>query len=62
MSIQTPKQLAAGQRRSLASMQKKLIGMSAEWGDIDNCCMSFLSDLADRVKEVSDNLIDEGDE
>jgi hypothetical protein len=58
---QTPKQIAAGQRRSLMAMKKKLLVMSAEWGDLDGWCERLLEGLADDVQEAFDNLvIDDG--
>lgn len=57
MSVPTAKQIAAGQRRSLKSMKKKLIEMSAQWGDIDGYCENTLNELAEKVQEVSDNLV-----
>lgn len=47
------KQLAAGQRRSLASMQKKIEVMAIEWSELDNGTMWAMQDLADKVEAVS---------
>lgn len=57
MSMQSPKQMAAGQRRSLMAIRKKLINMSLEWSDVDGWCERLLEELADDVKEVADNLV-----
>ncbi len=54
---QTEKQMAAGQRRSLMAIRKKLLAMSCEWEDVDGYNESVLEQLADKVQEVSDGLV-----
>lgn len=53
---QTTKQMAGAQRRSLKALQKKIEVMALEWADVDEFNSSELHALAQRVKEVSDNL------
>lgn len=53
----TPRQLAAGQVRSLRAMRKKLLAMSAEWGDVDAFNMAELERLADQCEGVATELI-----
>jgi len=55
----TPKQIAAGQRRSLQAIEKKIRALSTEWMDEDAFNESQLEDLADKVKEVSRDLVAE---
>lgn len=55
--MQTPKQMAAGQRRTLMAMKKKLLAMCADWGDVDFYCESLLDQLATDVQKVSDDLV-----
>ncbi len=59
MATRTNKQLAAGQRRSLEAIRRKLLGMAAEWDGVDQFCMGALTDLADRAQETAGNLIEE---
>jgi len=54
----THKQIAANQRRSLKAMKKKLLDMSAQWGDVDTYNEGYLEELANKVQEISDNLVD----
>jgi len=60
--MSTPKKIAAAHRRSLKAMKKKLLEMSAQWGDVDFCNERFLEELAGKVQEVSDNLYVEDSE
>lgn len=53
---QTPKQMAAGQRRTLKAMKAKLLDMSAQWEDVDGYLERILEVLADNVQEASDGL------
>lgn len=57
--MRTAKQIAAGQRRTLASMKARLVDMAAEWGDVDQYNMLSLQEIADKVQDASDNLTDE---
>jgi hypothetical protein len=59
MSSRTPRQIAAGQRRSLQAIEKKIRAMSAEWMDEDAFNENQLGDLADKIKEVSRDLVAE---
>ncbi|ASJ26236.1 hypothetical protein [Laribacter hongkongensis] len=52
----THRQIAAGQRRTLAAMQRKLQDMAAQWGDVDAWNESALDELATRLEEVAENL------
>lgn len=56
---QTPKQIAGAQRRSLKAVQQKLEAMAAEWADVDEFNSNELHALAQRCKEVSENLVAE---
>lgn len=50
------KQLAAGQKRSLASIKKKLEAMAAEWSEVDNGTMYLLQEIADKVEATSEEM------
>lgn len=54
---QTPRQMANNQQRTLASMQKRLLEMSAVWGDLDTYNMNRLEDLAKECASVSKLLV-----
>jgi hypothetical protein len=58
MASRTVKQIFAGQKRSLASIQKRLEALAAEWDEVDNGTMWGLQQLADKV-EVASNEIQE---
>ena len=58
MASRTIKQIFAGQKRSLASIQKRLEALAAEWDEVDNGTMWELQQLADKV-EVASNQIQE---
>jgi hypothetical protein len=53
----TNKQIAAGQLRSLRAMRKKILSMAAQWVDVDEFCITRLTELADQVEEVAVNLV-----
>ena len=53
----TNKQIAAGQVRSLRSIRKKLLNMAVEWADVDEYCITKLTELADHIKEVAVSLV-----
>lgn len=57
MTQQSLKQRAASHRRSLKSMYNKVSAMAAEWWDEDECCRSFLDELATKIKETESLLI-----
>lgn len=59
MSERTKKQIAAGQRRSLESMRERVINMQRDWDGVDQCCVNFLGDLAEKIQETSKLLIDD---
>lgn len=54
---QSPLQMASNQQRTLASMQKRLLEMSAVWGDLDTYNMNRLEDLAKECASVSKMLV-----
>ncbi|ECC1750278.1 hypothetical protein FNI40_23550 [Salmonella enterica subsp. diarizonae] len=50
------KRLAAGQRRSLSALKRKITGLAAEWGDIDYSVMEALSRICDSIDEADEQL------
>lgn len=56
MAERTLKQIYAGQKRSLASIQKKLEGLAVEWAEVDNGTMWMLQELADKVEAASNEI------
>jgi len=56
MPSRTMKQIFASQKRGLASIQKRLEAMAAEWDEIDNGTMWALQELADKVEATSDAI------
>ncbi|MBK0413607.1 hypothetical protein JD974_04225 [Chromobacterium haemolyticum] len=54
----THKQIAAGQRRSLLAMQRKLQDMAAQWGDLDAYNEGALADLAEKIGNTAGDLIE----
>ena len=59
----TPKQQAAGNRRSLTAIANRLENMAAEWGDIDEFNMNILGEQAKKIREIASILfIDDVDE
>lgn len=50
------KRLYANQKRSLASIQKKLEALAAEWSEVDNGTMWALQELADKVERCSNEI------
>lgn len=56
MPERTPKQIYAGQKRSLASVQKKLEAMACEWSEVDNGLMWLLQGVADKVEQASQEI------
>ena len=56
MAERTQKQIYAGQKRSLASLKKKLEAMACEWSEVDNGHMWLLQGLADKVELASDEI------
>lgn len=55
----TDKQLAGNQRRTLRAMRARLLVMAGEWDGRDQFNLSQLTELADKVEEVSVNIIDQ---
>ena len=54
----TAKQIAAGQRRTLNSIAKRLRDMAAQWGDVDTYNESALEDMAKDAELLADNLLE----
>ncbi|EBG1930413.1 hypothetical protein FH551_23005 [Salmonella enterica] len=50
------KRLAAGQRRSLSALKRKITGLAAEWGDIDYSVMEALNRICDSIDEADKQL------
>lgn len=50
------KQLAAGQKRSLASIKKKIEAMAVEWSEVDNGTMWLLQEIADKIDAASTEM------
>lgn len=50
------KRLAANQKRSLASVQKRLMELAAQWDEVDNGTMWALQELADKVEATSNEM------
>lgn len=55
----TDRQLAGNQRRTLRAMRARLLVMAGEWDGRDQFNLSQLTELADEVEEVSDNMVDQ---
>lgn len=53
MSAPTVKQLASRHVRRLRTIREKVLGMSAEWEDLDEYCRRMLEDLAGRIEETA---------
>jgi hypothetical protein len=56
MAERSLKQIYAGQKRSLASIQKKLEALAVEWSEVDNGTMWQLQELADKVEAASNEI------
>lgn len=50
------KRLAANQKRSLASIKKRLEALAVEWSEVDNGTMWAIQQIADKVEAVSDEM------
>lgn len=61
MQSRTIKQMAGGQKRSLKAIQKKLLEMSADWGDVDEYNVNLLSELANECGKAATSLYDAAD-
>jgi hypothetical protein len=56
MLAPTKKQLAAGQRRSLAAIARKLMAMAYEWNDVDEYNVLVITELAEACAVAQKNL------
>lgn len=56
MPERTPRQIYASQKRSLASIQKRLMALSVEWSEVDNGTMWALQELADKIEAASNEI------
>lgn len=56
MAERTMKQIFAGQKRSLASIKKKLEALAVEWSEVDNGTMWLLQGIADKVEAASNEI------
>lgn len=54
--MQTPKQQAANQRRSLKAIRAKLDSMSADWCDVDHCFMSRFDGISKEIETLDSEL------
>ena len=61
MPERTKKQIAAGQVRSLRTMRKKLLTMSAEWDGVDGYNETILGELAQKCEDTAVDLIDDSE-
>ncbi|WP_145923839.1 hypothetical protein [Pseudomonas citronellolis] len=57
MAQRTEKQLNAGQRRSLNAMREKLLEMAAVWDEVDQYHVTILTEAADKLRDVHDELL-----
>lgn len=48
--------MAVRHMKRLESIRKALLDMAAEWGDVDECFVGSLSDLAERCSELRAEL------
>lgn len=62
--MQTPKQMAASQRRKIARMVRELIAMGDEWEDVDHYLESILHTQAHELAKIEKDIqvADEGNE
>ena len=58
MSTRTAKQMAAGQRRTLLAIEKRIRNLCSEWEDIDAYNVGTLEDLADKVHDAANDLVE----
>lgn len=56
MPERTRAQIAAPQRRSLASIKKRIEAMAVEWAEVDNGTMWELQSLADKVEACANEM------
>ena len=50
------KRLAVNQKRSLASVKKRIEALAVEWSEVDNGTMWALQEIADKIESVSDEM------
>lgn len=48
----TARQMAGAQKRTLRSMQAKLLDMSADWDEVDQFLMGELNDLREKIDQI----------
>lgn len=48
----TARQMAGGHKRTLKTMQAKLLDMSADWDEVDQFVMGELNDLSDKIGQI----------
>lgn len=58
----SPKQMVAHHRRSLKTIQTKLLEMADFWADEDECNRAYLEDLSIQVQETAKKLAVEEDQ
>lgn len=56
MSAPTIKQLASRHVRRLRTIREKVLGMVADWEDIDEYCITVLTELAGHIEEAAVNV------
>lgn len=56
MSTPTPKQIAAGQVRTLRAMRKKLLSMTGPWEGVDEYCRTRIGETADAIEQLAVDL------
>ncbi len=54
--MQTPKQQAASQRRSLKAMQSKVRNMALAWDEVDQYFVSRLDSLNAEIEKLDDEM------
>jgi predicted transcriptional regulator len=50
--MQTPKQMAGSQRRSLKAMRDRVQRMADDWDEVDMCMLDILNDLVNDFDQV----------
>jgi cob(I)alamin adenosyltransferase len=54
--MQTVRQQAANQRRSLRAIRKKVFDLSAAWGEVDEVFRSRLEGLTKQIAEIENEM------
>lgn len=57
MATQSPRQMAANQQRTLATMKRRLLDMSIAWSEVDEYSRVRLEELANTVQRVMGELV-----